>query len=248
MSSLSNKIVALIILTIAGAVGWASYGSFMLFLYSGAPNWVELNLGEFGNLMVNGGLCLAFFLQHSGMIRRSFRKRLARYSPSHYQGAIYTLASGVVLLACVAFWQRSETIVWQADGPWHFVFRLPFLLSIIGMVWGIHALGSIDMFGLEPILRHIRATPTREMPFGIRGPYRWVRHPLYLFMIVLFWSCPVLTTDRLLFNLAWTIWVVGATLLEERDLTADFGDAYRDYQARVPMLLPRRLRPFYPNR
>lgn len=248
MSSILKKIVALILLVIAGAIGGVSYLSFLLFLYSGAPDWIGLNLSESGNLMFNGGLCLAFFLQHSGMIRRSVRKRLARYVPSHYQGAIYTLASGVVLLACVAFWQRSETILWQADGPMQYLFRLPLFLSILGMVWGIHAIGSIDMFGLDPILKHIRTTPAQEIPFTVRGPYRWVRHPLYLFMIVLFWSCPILTTDRLLFNLAWTIWVVGATLLEERDLTDAFGDAYRDYQARVPMLLPRRSGPFYPNR
>jgi protein-S-isoprenylcysteine O-methyltransferase Ste14 len=66
-------------------------------------------------------------------------------------------------------------------------------------------------------------------------------------MLVLFWSCPELTTDRLLFNIVWTIWVVGATVLEERDLTEDFGDAYRDYQAKVPMLLPRKIRPSYSN-
>jgi hypothetical protein len=36
--------------------------------------------------------------------------------------------------------------------------------------------------------------------------------------------------DRLLFNTLWTIWVVEATVPEERDLAADFGAAYRDYQ------------------
>ncbi len=116
-------------------------------------------------------------------------------------------------------------------------------LSILGMFWGLWALRSVDMFGLDPVLKHIRPAPIQETPFTIRGPYRWVRHPLYLFMLVLFWSCPELTMDRLLFNMAWTLCVVAATILEERDLTDDFGDAYRDYQTKVPMLLPRKLRP-----
>jgi protein-S-isoprenylcysteine O-methyltransferase Ste14 len=65
-------------------------------------------------------------------------------------------------------------------------------------------------------------------------------------MTVLFWSCPSLTADRLLFNILWTAWVVMGTILEERDLVDDFGDSYRDYQANVPMLVPHRLLPAYP--
>jgi protein-S-isoprenylcysteine O-methyltransferase Ste14 len=64
-------------------------------------------------------------------------------------------------------------------------------------------------------------------------------------MIILFWSAPLLTIDRLLFNTLWTIWVVAATVLEERDLTDDFGEAYRDYQSMVPMLVPKGFRPGY---
>lgn len=247
MSTLIQKIFALSILIIAGVIGYVSYLSFMFFLYEGSLDLLRLNLGGSMKLILNGVLCLFFFLQHSGMIRRSFRKGLSNFIPSHYQGAIYTLASGVALLVFVTFWQNSDTILLEAEEPFRFFLRVLFFLSILGMFWGLYALRAIDMFGLKPILKHIFTMPTRESSFTVRGPYRWVRHPLYLFMIVLFWCCPVLTADRLLFNILWTIWVVLATVLEERDLTNDFGDAYRDYRAKVPMLLPRRIRPLYPK-
>ena len=32
----------------------------------------------------------------------------------------------------------------------------------------------------------------------VRGPYRWVRHPLYLTTLLMIWSYPDLTADRLL--------------------------------------------------
>ena len=64
-------------------------------------------------------------------------------------------------------------------------------------------------------------------------------------MIIVFWSAPLLTMDRLLFNILWTIWVVAATFLEEQDLADDFGQAYRDYQAKVPMLVPKGFCPAY---
>ncbi len=74
----------------------------------------------------------------------------------------------------------------------------------------------------------------------VRGLYRWVRHPLYLATLMMIWSYPDLTADRLLFNVLFTGWIIVGTVLEERDLVENFGDDYRNYQRRVPMLIPYR--------
>ena len=47
-----------------------------------------------------------------------------------------------------------------------------------------------------------------------------------------------MTADRLLLNGLFTAWIVVGALLEERDLVREFGEAYRGYQRRVPMLVP----------
>ena len=116
--------------------------------------------------------------------------------------------------------------------------RALFLLAVAGITWGVRALGSFDAFGIGPVLALLRGTRTRQFPFVVKGPYRWVRHPLYFFALVLFWACPAITLDRLLFNIIWTIWVVLATVLEERDLVSKFGDDYVQYQREVPMIFP----------
>lgn len=246
MSLTAVKSIALVMLLVAVVTGAASLMAFLVFLYAGSLDWVNPGMGEAERLVVDTLLSLAFFLQHSGMVRKPFRRRLDSFIPPHYQGAVYTIASGLVLLAFVAFWQGSERILLEVHGLPGAIMRIFFFLSLLGMCWGMWALRSVDMFGLDPIIRNLRARPSVSKPFTIRGPYRWVRHPLYLFMIVLFWSCPILTTDRLLFNILWTIWVIVGTILEERDLVDDFGDAYRAYQVNVPMLLPRGIRPAYP--
>jgi len=243
----ARKTFALIILVIAAIIGTGSFVAFLFFLYAGSLNQVHLGMNELERLVFNTLISVTFFLQHSIMIRRPIRRRLSVLIPSHYQGAVYTVASGFVLLAFVAFWQGSDITLFDLHGLPGGVMRAFYFLSIIGTGWGMWALRSIDMFGLDPILKNLRVKPSPSMPFTIRGPYRWVRHPLYLFMIVLFWSCPSLTADRLLFNILWTIWVVIGTILEERDLVDDFGDAYRDYQANVPMLVPHGFLAAYPT-
>jgi len=245
MSNLVEKLIGLTVLLTAAVVGYASYAAFMVFLYAGAPGWIRLDWSEVEKGMLNAILCFLFFLQHSGMIRRSFRRGLANFIPARYQGAVYTLASGACLLIAVAFWQESDIILFEATGLIHGFLRGLFVLSTLGMVWGLLALRSVDMFGLSPILKRPNAKPVEVNHLIIRGPYRWVRHPLYLFMIILFWAAPLLTMDRLLFNTLWTIWVVAATVLEEQDLSVDFGTAYREYQLKVPMLIPKGVRPAY---
>lgn len=78
------------------------------------------------------------------------------------------------------------------------------------------------------------------LPFRVRGPYRWVRHPQYFVVLLLIWSSPDITLDRIWFNVTWTVWIVIGTFLEERDLVEGFGDVYREYQKKVPMLVPYR--------
>ncbi len=62
-------------------------------------------------------------------------------------------------------------------------------------------------------------------------------------MLVIFWSAPDVGLDRLLFNILWTLWVILGTFLEEKDLVADFGEKYSQYQREVPMLFPWRFPP-----
>ncbi len=246
MSSTTHKAAAITIILAAIAIGTASLTAFLFFLYSGALNKAAPEMSDACRLAVDALLSVVFFLQHSLMVRKTFRRRLDKLVPAHYHGAMYTLASGVVLLMVVIFWQGAERIVLEVHGLPGKIMRGFFFLALLGMGWGSWALRAVDMFGLDPIVRHLRKSPVPPTPFTVRGPHRWVRHPLYFFMIVLFWSCPVITADRLLFNILWTAWVIVGTILEERDLVEVFGDRYRAYQERVPMLLPRSLRPAYP--
>ena len=233
-----------VMLLLSYLIGAVSMVGMVLFLLNGSLNLVPLGLSETAALGLNACLCLAFFTQHSGMIRRSFRRMIEKLTGEIYYGPIFTIASGFVLLIFVLFWQESAHILISPKGIIRWLLRAVFFLSFGGIFWGFWALDWYDPFGNTPILRRLRGkAPPQPMPFFVRGPYRWVRHPLYLFVLLLIWSCPNLTVDRLLFNIMFTVWMIVASLLEERDLIAEFGDAYREYQRKVPMLIPRSIYP-----
>jgi len=239
--SLPRKITAFSILGLAGLLGLGSQLLLLVFLYTGSLDLLGPRLEGAGALAWDALLCLAFFLQHSGMTRRTFRRRLARVAPPHYHGVVYTIASGIVLLALLLLWQRAPREVLTLHGPLRWLARAAFFACIAGIVWSSRSLGSFDTFGFRPVLYRLRGKALPAPRLIVRGPYRWVRHPIYLFSILMIWSTPDLTADRLLFNALWTVWILIGALLEERDLVAELGEAYRKYQREVPMLVPRRL-------
>lgn len=241
--SVSERWIAYGMLGLAFMLGSGSLLIFSGFVIFGPFNLVNMGLSKTALLWFDAFLCVAFFVQHSVMIRKLFRQRLVRLIPAIYDNAFYSISSGFVLLVLVIFWQASPDQFASPTGIVRWLFYLVLFLSIIGIIWSVRALGGYDPWGLNPILDHLRHTKTQIMPFTIRGPYRWVRHPLYTCCLLIIWSCPILTFDRLLFNVLWTVWIIIGTKLEERDLITTFGESYRDYQRKVPMLIPNRIYP-----
>ena len=145
------------------------------------------------------------------------------------------------------FWQKSTSILVEFDGAPFWFMRALFFLSIIGFYFTIRSLRPFDPLGIKEIISHLKGKTTKESFFTVRGTYQWVRHPLYFFSLLMIWAQVSVTTDRLLFNGLWTFWIIIGTFLEERDLISSFGDAYRNYQRKVPMLIPYRWFPWNHN-
>jgi methanethiol S-methyltransferase len=237
-ASLHQKLISISVLVLGVSLGGASLLLFAVFLFIGPLELVPMRLSERAVLAWDGFISLVFFVQHSGMLRRRFRTRLSGIIPPHYHGALFAILSGAILIPVVVLWQPSSLTVYELQGFPRWLARGVFLLAIAGFGWGAYALCSFDPFGIDSIGAHLTGKQHARQPFVARGPYSWVRHPLYLFLILMIWSYPVLTADRLLFNVLWTVWVYVGTLFEEADLLLDFGEAYRDYQRKVPRLIP----------
>lgn len=237
VSEKTRKVDTYVIAT-ARFTGSVSLFLFALFLFFGSWPVIDMQLSRVNAMGWNALLSFLFFIQHSGMVRQELGARLAAFLPAHYHRAFYTFVSSAFLAAVVILWQPDRETLLELHGTIRWAARGAFLLGLAGFAWGVGALKSFDAFGETDIEAHWKGRPSEPQPFSISGPYRWVRHPLYFFTLLLIWSCPDLTTDRLFFNVLWSAWIYVGTVLEERDLVAEFGDTYRRYQRRVPMLIP----------
>lgn len=239
-----SRLIPRIILFATRVIGGGSLLLFGWFLLFGSPFDVSIGGSSVERLGIDALLCGLFFAQHSGMIRRSVKAWAGRRLPAAWYPALYSIASGIALLLLVVFWQETSGTIVRVTGVARWISFAVALAAVGAFAWSVRSLGGFDPFGTLPLTAHVRGNALPSPVLVIRGAYRYVRHPLYLFMLVLIWCAPRLTADQLLFNVLWTAWIVAGATLEERDLVHEFGDAYRRYQLSVPMLIPAlRLRP-----
>jgi protein-S-isoprenylcysteine O-methyltransferase Ste14 len=104
------------------------------------------------------------------------------------------------------------------------------------------AAGAVVLLWLMVIAFNQRANLPERMELDwspkmllMRGPYRFSRHPMYLAELAL-WLGWAILYGSVAVSLGFVIFLMGASVvapLEERALEAKFGDAYRQYKAKV---------------
>jgi methanethiol S-methyltransferase len=189
-------------------------------------------------LLVNLGLLAIFALQHSVMARPAFKRWLVRLIPAAAERSTYTLASSLALIVLFWFWQPMGGVIWDIESPLGQALMIALFLFGWGLVLTSTCLiNHFDLFGLRQVWLAFRQRPYTPLEFGMPGPYRLVRHPLYVSWLFAFWCTPIMTVAHLVFALATTAYILIAIQLEERDLM-DAHPEYQDYRRQVPMLVP----------
>jgi methanethiol S-methyltransferase len=186
-------------------------------------------------------LLLLFGVQHSVMARQGFKRWWTHVVPPPVERSTYVVATCAVLALMFWFWVPITTpVVWQVE-------RKP----AIALLWTLFGLGGtvvvvstfllnhFELFGLQQVFARLtnRAMPQAE--FRTPVLYRYVRHPLYVGLLLGLWSVPTMTAGRLLFALGLSLYILIGIMFEERDLVRQFGEQYRIYKQRVGMLIPR---------
>lgn len=191
-------------------------------------------------LSVDAGLLALFAVQHSVMARPGFKRVWTRIVPEPAERSTYVLFSSLALIAMFALWQPIPGSVWSIENP----LGRTVAYALFGFGWTLvlvstFLINHFDLFGLRQVWLHFRGQPYRPLGFVAPGPYKLVRHPLYVGWLFAFWATPEMTAAHLVFALMTTGYILVAIRLEERDLVRQLGARYATYRQQVPMLIPR---------
>ncbi len=223
-------------------LGTLSYMILWLYPFSWMPTTIDSTEASSlsSALIIDIGLILAFGLQHSLMVRPTFKYYLERYTPKGSSRTNYTLISSFFLALIIYKWQTVEGVVWSFDigsfGWW-----LMTLIYLVAWVIAVVATFQIDHFGLlglHQAWREWRGIPEPKSTFQERGFYRFVRHPIQAGTIIGLWATPIMSIGHLIFSLSFSVYILIGLYFEERDLLQTLGQPYANYRKRVAMLIP----------
>jgi methanethiol S-methyltransferase len=190
-------------------------------------------------LAIDLGLLGLFAMQHSIMARKWFKDWWTRIVPKPLERSTYVLFSSLALILLFWQWQPLGGVVWSIEDPLaQFVLRGLFAFGWALVLVSTFLINHFDLFGMRQVWLYLLDRPYTALRFGTPGPYRLVRHPLYVGWLFAFWSTPTMTLAHFLFSVATTAYILIAIQLEERDLVREHGDSYEAYRRSVPMLIP----------
>ena len=181
---------------------------------------------------------ILYCILHSVFASSTFKRLAQRWMHGHYKfnRLYYTLFAAVSFVAILIYQVTMSS------------YKL-FIPTTTSLVLGI----AIAFFGLAVmcicILKYfmqlsglkglIENTNTNELM--ITGVHKIVRHPLYTGTFMFIWGLLVIfpVASLLIANTIITIYTLIGLQLEEKKLEQEFGEVYRLYKQKVPMIIPK---------
>jgi len=117
--------------------------------------------------------------------------------------------------------------------PWSLLMLLGEFLAIVVLGVGLLQTDPWEFIGLRQL-----GNAGKPARLNTAGLYRFVRHPLYVAGLAFIWLVPHMTAALCVFNISVSMYIIVGALFEERKLRHEFGQAYIDYAACTPMLIP----------
>jgi methanethiol S-methyltransferase len=183
-----------------------------------------------GNVLLFG----AFALHHSVLARTGVKQRLASILPPTLERTTYVWMSSVLFFLVCHRWRLVPGALYCHGGPLRSLHRGVQLGGLLLISRATAGIDPLELAGIRQATGHFaNRDPLVPSHVEAGGPYRVVRHPIYLGWLLLVFGDPCMTFNRFVFAATSMAYLAAAVPFEERSLEAVFGWRYREYARKV---------------
>ena len=133
--------------------------------------------------------------------------------------------------------------IYKLPPPYDYLVLIPQFISLAGIIWCFKYICFKEFIGLNQIDRYLKNEYSdndldENYTLRIEGPYKYSRHPIYFFSIIILMFRAEMSLFYLTMFISFTAYFYIGSYYEEKKMVRLFGDDYRNYQKKVPRIFP----------
>jgi methanethiol S-methyltransferase len=167
---------------------------------------------------------------------KSFFRRMLGDGLIRFYRLFYNLFAVVSFLPVLYLMATlPDRTLYTVPAPFNLVMRLGQGIAFLLLIAAVLQTDVLSFAGLRQVFE-----VEKKGPLITGGLYRYVRHPLYTFGLLILWLSPSMSLNSFIVYLALTLYIFIGIVFEERKLLREFGEDYACYRSVTPMLIPGR--------
>jgi len=197
------------------------------------------------NVIIIVLLFAVFAISHTWLASNKIKKKISENLKEKiaFYRLFYNLSSLITFSAMYVLAPKPDIVVYDLRFPFDIITFALQIFSLGGLMWAVKPIELKEFVGIAQIERYLHGEYNADdlderQILKIEGVFKFVRHPIYLFLILFFGFRPTMNLFYFIMFICIVVYFYIGSIYEERNLVDKFGDEYRKYQKRVPRMIP----------
>lgn len=182
---------------------------------------------------------------HSWLASKKVKEKIKKTAGNFiaFYRLVYNLFSLAAFYLLYILVPKPDQEIYDLPYPYDIVVLIPQFAGLAGLIWSTRYFCIKEFLGINQVFRWFKKEYNEndldeKLTFNIHGPYKYVRHPVYFFTIILLLFRPEMDLFYLIFVLCIIVYFYAGSVYEEKKLVDFFGGEYLKYREKTPAIFP----------
>ncbi|MBD3223595.1 MAG: hypothetical protein GF313_02630 [Caldithrix sp.] len=187
----------------------------------------------------------AYSVMHSFMSSHNWKRRVRRVAGTWFAfyRLVFNITQTLMLILMLMVMPRPSLELWRVEDSHRLLFRFIQAGGTLGLIIAARHFNVQEFLGINQVRRFFRAQwkteeTDEQYQLSDTGLFRFVRHPIYFFSLIIVAFEPQMTLFKALILMWMMIYFYIGSFFEEKRLIRETNGAYKSYQQQVSRLLP----------